>query len=41
MSMPTRPPSPPAASAVPESSKALLPELVAHLRQHRAQLQEE
>src|ERR687893_2235309 len=45
MSMPMRPetpagsrPAPAGAVPAPDSSEALLPELVAHLRQHRAQL---
>ena len=41
MSTPTRPPVPGGSPAASESSEALLPELVAHLRQHRAQLREE
>jgi len=41
MSTPSRPPMPGEPIAATDSSEALLPELVAHLRQHRAQLREE
>ncbi|MDD9370961.1 MAG: hypothetical protein PV358_12660, partial [Acidimicrobiales bacterium] len=41
MSTPSRPPTSGEPIAATDSSEALLPELVAHLRQHRAQLREE